>query len=50
MAPTRAELELSIARQYGFEEYDKFREFFAAEFGKGFLRQLESELKKRESK
>jgi hypothetical protein len=48
MSPTRAELEHALATQYGFTEYAAFREFFAAEFGKGMLRQLESEMKRKE--
>lgn len=48
MAPTRAELEETLARQYGFDDYNAFREYFAAEFGKGMLRQLEAEMKRRE--
>lgn len=48
MSPTRAELESALARQYGFEDYGAFKEFFAAEFGKGMLRQLEAELKRKE--
>lgn len=48
MAPSRAELEMSMARQYGFDEYDAFRTFFAREFGKGMLNKLEAEMKKRE--
>lgn len=48
MSPTRAELELSMARQYGFEDYGAFRDFFAREFGKGMLNKLESAFKKRE--
>lgn len=48
MAPTRVELEAELARQYGFEDYNAFREYFAAEFGKGMLRQLEAEMKRRE--
>jgi len=37
-----------MAKQYGFDTYDAFREFFAATYGKGFLRALENELKKKE--
>lgn len=48
LSPTRADLEQALAKQYGFDDYNSFREFFAAEFGKGLLRQLESEMKKRE--
>lgn len=48
MAPTRVELEQAMAKQYGFNDYDAFKEFFAAEFGKGMLRQLESQMKRRE--
>lgn len=48
MSPTRAELEQTMAKQYGFDDYAKFRTFFAAEFGKGFLNKLEAELAKKE--
>jgi tRNA U54 and U55 pseudouridine synthase Pus10 len=48
MSPTRAQLESAIAKQYGFDNYEAFRTFFAAEFGKGYLRQLEAQMKKRE--
>lgn len=48
MAPTRADLEQAMAKQYGFGDYNAFREFFAAEFGKGMLRQLEAQMKRRE--
>jgi hypothetical protein len=48
MAPTRSDLELGIAKQYGFDNYEAFRQFFEAGFGKGMLRKLESELKKKE--
>lgn len=48
MSPTRADLEAQIARQYGYDDYAAFRDFFAAAFGKGMLRQLENELKKKE--
>lgn len=48
MAPTRAELEGALAKQYGFAEYEAFKAFFAKEFGKGMLHQLEREMTRRE--
>jgi hypothetical protein len=48
MSPNRAELEGAVAHQYGFDDYAKFREFFAANFGKGMLNKLEAEFKKKE--
>lgn len=46
--PTVAELQAAVAKQYGFHDYETFRNFFAANFGKGMLRTLEAGFKKRE--
>lgn len=44
--PTRREMELTLARQFGYEEYDSFRAGVQRSIGKAGLKKLEKELDK----
>lgn len=46
MASKRKEMELALARQFGYEDYESFREGVSQSMGNAVLRRLEKELEK----
>lgn len=46
MASKRKEMELALARQFGYEDYESFREGVSQGMGMAVLRRLEKELEK----
>lgn len=46
MASKRKEMELALARQFGYDDYESFREGVSQSMGKAVLRRLEKELDK----
>ncbi|MGE5591854.1 MAG: hypothetical protein ACM3ZA_14765 [Bacillota bacterium] len=42
----RKALELAMAKQYGYDDYESFREGIIATFGAGMLKKLEQKMRK----
>jgi hypothetical protein len=44
--PSRKDMELTLARNFGYEDYESFRAGVTRSIGQGGLRRLEKELEK----